>query len=260
MPQNTKPASASLTALLVIFFFTSAVIGWVLFINQLQSGTVATQTLSEETIEEEYVEVERIFLAEAIKLPEPNLEGEMSLEESIQSRRSRRAFSDESLSLEELGQILWAAQGVTDGETGHRAAPSAHALYPFELYVSIRNVESVPAGLYLYQSANHSVQALQLSEELLLEDQQGSVINAPATLIYSAIYSRAEESFDPEAAVKVTLQESGHIAQNVYLQAETLGLATVVVGGFDPVATAEELQLPANEDIVYLQAFGPRSE
>lgn len=92
------------------------------------------------------------------------------------------------------------------------------------------------------------------------ESQQESIQTAPAVLIYGAIYPKAQEKFPGESGVKVTLQESGHIGENVYLQAEALGLATVVVGGFNPIEVATELNLAEDETVVYLQPFGPRGE
>ena len=70
-----------------------------------------------------------------IKLPEPVLKGKISLEETLNSRRTRRNFQDKPVSLDNVSQLLWAAQGITEPGKKLRTAPSAGALYPLEIYL-----------------------------------------------------------------------------------------------------------------------------
>jgi SagB-type dehydrogenase family enzyme len=179
----------------------------------------------------------------------------------LASRRSRREFAAQPLPLQTLSQILWAAQGITEPAKGYRTAPSARAIYPLNLYAVVRKVAGLQPGLYHYVPDGHKLGPLMIEKGLLTDkSQQASVRNAPVVLVYGAIYPKAQAKFPGEAGVKVTLQESGHIAQNVYLQAESLDLATVVVGGFDPGAVKKALNLPAEETIVYLQPLGLRPD
>jgi hypothetical protein len=91
-----------------------------------------------------------------IKLPAPRLKGEISLEEALLQRRSVRDYATGSLRLEEVSQLLWAAQGQT-AEWGGRTAPSAGALYPLETYLVVGNVESLAPGVYKYSSERHEL-------------------------------------------------------------------------------------------------------
>ena len=200
-------------------------------------------------------------MGEQILLPSPATVGTLSLEEALAGRRSAREFSETALASNQLSQILWAAQGITDEAFGGRTAPSARSIYPYNLYIIVRKVEDLPAGLYHFLPAEQAIRPLILSETLLQgEAEQPSVSSAPAVLVYGAIYDKTREKFAGESAIQVTLQESGHIAQNVYWPAVAAGLGTVVVGGFDADAVKAELALPVDETVVYLQPFGIPAE
>ena len=99
---------------------------------------------------------------DSITLPEPLKRREISLEETIDRRRSRRNFTDQALSLNQVSQVLWAAQGITDKNKDLRSAPSAGALHPLEIYLVAREggVESLAPGVYHYQPAGPSAPAL----------------------------------------------------------------------------------------------------
>ena len=98
-----------------------------------------------------------------LKLPQPSLKSQASVEEAIQSRRSVRSFAGKALSLAEVGQIMWAAQGIT-GERGMRAAPSAGATYPLEVYLVARKVDGLEPGIYKYLSGEHAIAAVLFSD------------------------------------------------------------------------------------------------
>lgn len=259
-----------LTVILVLVF---AVVGWILFLNKMQNPTVvekegpAEETIQREEVKsdevEPYQEVVKQYLGNT-SLPAAATDSSYSIEKSLTNRRSARTFSADAVSLESLGQMLWAAQGVTD-DAGHRTAPSGHSLYPINIYAVIRNVSGLEPGLYQYLPDTHSLGLLIKSDNLLLDDaEQPSVKTAPVVTVFGGIYSKAATQYSPmEVAVKVTNQESGHISQNIYLQAQSLGLSTVVVGGFSPDGVRDMLKLPANETVLYLQPFGipaPASE
>lgn len=249
--------------LFLVLILIVAVVGWVLYLNlwyqQPADETANANANSAADVVEDYTytAVEKTFSGEAIVLPAPSLTSNVSVEEAMQNRRSARAFTDDALTKEQLGQMLWAAQGQTS-EWGGRTAPSARSIYPYSFYVVVRNVTDITDGLYLYIPVSHSIRPLMEKEGLLTDEgQQDSVINAPAVFVYAAIYNKTLEKFQPlDSAMKVTLQESGHIGENVYLQAESLGLGTVVVGGFSEDAIADELKLASDETVVYLQPFG----
>lgn len=198
--------------------------------------------------------------AERVKLPAPGLKGSVTVEEALKQRRSVREFSTVALDLAEVGQLLWAAQGVT-GADGHRAAPSAGALYPLEVYLVAGNVAGLPAGLYRYQSAAHELVRVSrgdLRHELSAAARgQASVRSAPAVLAIAGVYQRTAAKYGERAPRYVHI-EVGHAAQNVYLQAQARGLATVIVGAFDDKRVQELLALPAGEAPLALMPVGRR--
>jgi SagB-type dehydrogenase family enzyme len=197
-------------------------------------------------------------------LPAPRTAGEMSVEQALSERRSRRNFQDTAISAEQLSQILWAAYGITqprpDAQRGGlRTTPSAGAIFPLQIYVVIGNVEGIEPGVYRYISEEHKiVQIVAGDVRNALADAalgQNSVRNAPAIVAYSADFAVMLPRYG-ERGIMYTYIEVGHSAQNVYLQAEALGLGTVAVGALVDDDVAEVLNLPENETPLYLMPFG----
>jgi SagB-type dehydrogenase family enzyme len=195
-----------------------------------------------------------------VSLPDPRLKGEMSLEETILKRRSRRDFKDFPLTLGEVSQILWAAQGVTD-ETGLRAAPSAGALYPLDIYVVVgsQGVEGLGEGVYHYFPQSHSLEATlegDVRQTLArLSSGQMFIAEAPLSLLITAEYERTTKKYG-ERGERYVHMEAGHVAQNVYLQAEALGLGTVTVGAFQDEDISQALDLPPTYRPLYVMPIG----
>lgn len=203
-------------------------------------------------------EVNTMDRDKGLELPQPAVDGDVSLEAAVRERRSVREYSRQSLSLAEVGQLLWAAQGVTS-KGGGRTAPSAGALYPMELYLVAGNVESLPAGLYHYQPGGHRLQRLAdgdlrkaLAEAAL---DQAWVRRAPAVLVIAGVYERSAKKYG-QRAHRYTHIETGHVAQNVYLQAEALGLGTVIVGAFEDAEVRKLLGLPTDHAPLALMPLG----
>ncbi|MCC6029863.1 MAG: SagB/ThcOx family dehydrogenase [Candidatus Korarchaeum sp.] len=171
-----------------------------------------------------------------IKLPDPVLKGSVSVEEAISKRRSIREYRDEPLRLEELGQLLWAAQGITSPK-GFRAAPSAGATYPLEIYVSVkeRGVIGLPAGIYHYDPFDHSLTLIKEGDHSLeiyrASLNQEWVKEAPICIIIAADFSRTTSRYGARGE-RYVYMEAGHVGQNIYLQATALDLGTVAVGAF----------------------------
>lgn len=167
-------------------------------------------------------------------LPLPRLEGGMSVEEAIAARKSIRRYRREPLTLSELSQLLWAAQGIT--HENKRSAPSAGATYPIEVFVFIGNVEGMEPGIYRYDPARHSLQAVRRGD--LRKELQSAALNqdwvgkAAVDIVLVAFYSRTTGYYGSRGRMYVHM-EAGHIGQNIYLQATALGLGTVSVGAFD---------------------------
>ena len=112
--------------------------------------------------------------SESIKMPEPRYRSNVSIEEAMLYRRSVRDYWEAPLELVEISQLLWAAQGVTDKE-GHRTAPSAGALYPLDIYLVVRNVNSLAAGTYKYKPEGHEL------EKVMAENKWTELCEQPIT-------------------------------------------------------------------------------
>ena len=175
-----------------------------------------------------------------VKLATPRQDGSLSLERCIVQRRSVRSFSDQALTKDELGQLLWAAQGVT-GPEGGRAVPSAGALYPLEVYVIARNVASLAGGVYHYQVSSHELllTASGHDSEALVGAALGQdwIAGAPACICIATIFERTTAKYGERGRGYVYM-EAGHAAENVMLQAVALGLATTMVGAFSDAEVA----------------------
>lgn len=208
-------------------------------------------------------EFAKLEYLKTIDLPAPKKTGFVSVEQVLNERRSRRAFAASAVSLKNFSQILWAAQGVTDEKSGFRTSPSAHSVYPMEIYAAVSGAEGLAPGIYHYLPDGHKLGLLKegAMKELLKEvSPQPHPQAAPVTLFIAGNYLKFREYFDDKTAEKSALQESGHIAENVYLQVEALGLATVVMGGFDPEKARLFVGAPEYESVVYLMPFGNRAE
>lgn len=193
-----------------------------------------------------------------IALPEPNTKGKVSLEEALLTRRSVRSFAQQGLSLAELGQLLWAAQGVTSPD-GERTAPSAGALYPLKLYVVAGWVTDLPVGVYEYVPTKHRLslhsegdRRQQIATAAL---EQRFVARSAAVLAIAAEYARTAKRYGSRAERYVHI-EAGHAAQNVCLEAVALGLVTVVVGAFDDDAIRKALDLQTSVAPLLLMPVG----
>jgi SagB-type dehydrogenase family enzyme len=185
-------------------------------------------------------------------LPRPRLTGNVSLEEAISRRASVRAFGPQPLRVEEISQLLWAAQGITR-DWGARSAPSAGALYPLELYLVTH------VGLSLYLPDGHRL-ALVSSRDLRSPLAraalgQDAVECAPVVVVIAAVYARSRAKYG-DRAVRFATLEAGHVAENLLLQAVALGLATVPVGALDADEVAAVLDLPGSREPIYLVAVG----
>jgi SagB-type dehydrogenase family enzyme len=190
-----------------------------------------------------------------IQLPEPRLKGPVSVEEAIQKRRSVRSYSPKELSTEDISQLLWACQGITDGRRGHRAAPSAGALYPLEIYVAKSD------GVFHYIPKGHKLEKVSdkdVRRELAdASHGQGFVGEAGVDIIITAVYERITSRYG-ERGIMYTDMEAGHAAQNVFLEAEALGLSSVPVGAFDPAKISGILKPTAGAKPIYILPVGYR--
>ena len=200
--------------------------------------------------------------ADPVKLPEPKYDSKVSLEKAILERRSIRDYADETLTLADVSQLLWAAQGVTD-PAGYRTAPSAGALYPLEVYLVAGKVASLPAGIYRYKPRGHELVKImdgdKRPELCAAALGQTALKQAPASLVLTAIYERTTQKYR-DRGIRYVHMEAGHSAQNLCLQAVSLDLGSVVIGAFYDEEVKKVLSLPGSEEPLYAIPFGKRSQ
>lgn len=193
--------------------------------------------------------------ANYIQLPEAKTKSGFSLEEAILKRRSQRIFIPKELTLEQISQLLWAAQGITGERFGvsFRTAPSAGALYPIEIYLVAKD------GLYHYLTDGHRLEVLSnkdLREALSAAALgQSPIVQAPVNFVVCVVYDRVTRKYG-ERGKKYTHIEVGHVAQNIHLQAVALGLGSVPLGAFDDGQVRAVLSLPEDEAPVYIIPVG----
>lgn len=203
-------------------------------------------------------------MADSIELPKPALKGKVSVEEAIKARRSRRSFSADPLTVKEISQILWAAQGITEPRRGLRAAPSAGATFPMEILIALgpNSVTGLSAGTYRYVPAGNTL--IRIGDK----DIRSAVANAalgqqflaqaPVTVLIAADYRRTTRRYVKRGQRYVHM-EAGHISENIYLQAEALKLGTVAVGAFDDKETAKVFDLQERSPCASCRSAAPGS-
>ncbi len=208
-----------------------------------------------------------VMIPQKVKLPEPRLTSDISVEEALLIRRSVREFKNEAITIQDVSQILWAAYGITEERSspsflrgGLRTAPSAGALYPLEIYLVAGKVTGLKAGIYKYFSQDHSLELV--SEGDVRKDLAAAALDqefletAPASLMYSAVYSRTTQKYGNRGRERYVCMDLGHSAQNVYLQACALGLGTCAVGAFTDDMVSIVMQLPEDEEPLYIMPIG----
>lgn len=194
-----------------------------------------------------------------ITLPAPQIKGKISLEEVLNKRRSVREYKNDALLLNEISQLLWSVQGITEKNWGLRTAPSAGALYPLEVYVVVGNVRNLEAGVYKYIPETHSLtKVIDGDQRKALYNsalQQESIIKAAADFVIAAVYERTSRKYGNRAERYVHF-EVGHAAQNLLLQATALNLGAVPIGAFYDEKVKVALKLPENEQPLYIIPVG----
>ncbi len=193
-----------------------------------------------------------------IALPEPLFKGKLSTEEALQRRRSVRDYQDKPLSLQEISQLLWAAQGIT-GEYGMRTAPSAGALYPIELYLVAGRVDGLAAGIYRYHPKGHELLKVADGDKrrdlYLAALDQESLRDGAAAVVIAAVYGRTTGKYG-ERGIRYVHMEVGGVAENIHLQALSLDVGTVFVGAFDDEMVKNVVTMAEGEEPLAIMPLG----
>jgi SagB-type dehydrogenase family enzyme len=186
------------------------------------------------------------------RLPEPDVSGGAPVMTVLRGRHSIRELAARGLTDAELGQLLWAAQGITNG---HRTAPSAGALYP----LTVRVIDA--RGVWRYVPDDHVLvreNTVDVRTDLATAAHRQPVVReAPVTLVITAETAITAAKYGPRAERFAAL-EAGHVAQNVMLAATSLDLAGVPIGAFVDDTVRRILALPGDVTPLYLIPIGHR--
>lgn len=194
-----------------------------------------------------------------IALPPAQRSGRVSVEQALNYRCSLRSYSAEPLSLEQAGQLLWAAQG--ENNIRQRTTPSAGALYPLEIYLIAGNVIGLEAGVYHYQPGGHRLRMIRAGDRradlAAAALHQDWMAQAPAMIVIAAVYARTNVKYG-DRTIRYVNMEVGAAAENIYLQSEALNLGTVFVGAFYELKVQSSLELPEAEIPLGIMPVGRR--
>jgi SagB-type dehydrogenase family enzyme len=204
--------------------------------------------------EEKPAETVDAVQAESLVLPTPNPIGRLSLEEAIAARRSVRAYAPgKHLTIRHLSQLLWAAQGITEPKRKFRAAPSAGALYPMDVFAVL------PGGIYQYRPASHEIVRRKEGDlrKTLADSALGQKCISTASTIFliTTTVKRCSVKYG-DRAPRYCMNEAGLIAENVCLQVAALGLGGVIVGAFYDDKVKANMGLKDDEDPMLILPVG----
>ncbi|HEX6289634.1 MAG TPA: SagB/ThcOx family dehydrogenase [Herpetosiphonaceae bacterium] len=200
--------------------------------------------------------------AQTIALPPPSFEGGLATEDAMRRRRSTRSYAAAPMTLDQLSRLLFLTGGLTSERWGHRlrATPSSGALYPIEIYAVVHQVEGLSAGLYHYGVQAHSLEQLQSVDLRELVVRQGLMQEflgqASVVLFFTVIFQRMRWKYQ-DRTYRYGLIEAGHLGQNVYLAATSMGLGACAVGAFMDDAINAMLGVDGTEEAaIYMLAVG----
>jgi len=185
----------------------------------------------------------------SVSLPAPSVSGGLPLMDALAKRSSKRAFAPEELSLQEISDLLWAADGQNRPD-GRRTAPSTMNMKEIKVYVLLK------AGAYVYDANANKLERVVEGDFREMAGTQSFVKDAPLDLVYVADFDLMGKVSDPLQRRLYAHVDSGFISQNVYLFCASKGLATVVLGSVDRTLLAKRLGLNERQEITYSQPVG----
>ena len=196
-----------------------------------------------------------------LTLSQPASDGEISVERAIKERRTIRAFRPDPLSMAQLSQLLWAAQGITDERREFRTAPSGGALYPLDVYAVVGEggVAGLGSGIYRYHPASHRLKLISTGDRR--REVGGAALaqmwiaKAPVIFVITAEYERITRKYG-KRGIRYAHIEVGHVGQNIFLQAEALGLGAGIVGAFSDASVAEAIGAPKEHEPLIIIPVG----
>ena len=184
-----------------------------------------------------------------LELPAPQTDIGKPLMQTLKARQSVRNFDTKPLSVQDLSNLLWAADGINRPETGKRTAPSAMNWQEMDIYVAL------PEAMYRYDAKSNSLVPVVQKDLREMTGKQPFVKDAPATFVYVADAAKMKNASADDQTL-YSAADAGFIAQNVYLYCASQGLAVVVRGMIDRPQLAKELKLRSEQKILLAQTIG----
>jgi SagB-type dehydrogenase family enzyme len=196
----------------------------------------------------------------AVALPAPDTTGKLPLERALATRRSVREYAPGALTLEQVGQLAWAAQGITSPD-GKRTAPSARAVYPLSVYFIAHEVTGLDPGVYRYVPKDHALEPVAPGDHRLAvaaaTPRQAFIAQCPLDVVVAGDSALAAQKFGAHAERWLAM-ESGFVVQNLYLEATAFGLGTLMVGSYDDALTRVAAALPSGQVPLALMPVGKK--
>jgi len=184
-----------------------------------------------------------------IQLPAPQTEIGKPLMQALKLRQSTRSFDSKPLPLQELSNLLWAANGINRPESNKRTAPSAMNLQETDIYVVLAQ------GIYIYEPKKNSLLPIAAGDFRDATGGQSFVKDAPLNLVYVVDEARMTRGSEEDKKFYGTV-DVGFIAQNVYLYCASQGLGAVVRGSIDRVKLTSTLKLKSTQRVILAQTVG----
>jgi len=195
-----------------------------------------------------------------VALPKADTLGKATLERTIEARRSIREYASGPITLAEVAQLMWCAQGITGTDDRHRAVPSARAVHPLEVRLEARRVDGLAPGLYVYRPKEHALALVAAGDQkaAVMGAAGQPCIDAAAVVVCVAGDTTLAAAKFGRNATRWLGMEAGFVVQNVYLECTALGLGTVMVGGYDEAKANVAFRLEPNWKTLGLLPIGRR--
>ena len=236
---------------------TGAIVLVLLIISLIFRRTVATYPAQTPD-----TQAQTLLSEDNISLPTPEYRSSYSIESVLKSRRTRLDYQDTSLSLKQISQLLWSAQGVNT-DWGDRTAPSSKSTYPLTIYLIANKVDGLDPGEYQYIPGDRAlVHQLKPIKKVELKDaifdllNQNSFKNIPAIFLVTGDFSKMADAYGGIPHDKEVYLEAGYAAENLSLQAESLKLGAMVSTNFDELKLKELVTVSDTDTIIYLMPVG----
>lgn len=194
-----------------------------------------------------------------IKLNPPDKKRGLPLMEALSVKASVREFSDKELSLQDLSDLAWAANGINRPDSKKTTASSAMNSQDIDVYYFIKN------GVYVYDSARHEL------KHLLDGDHRAQVVrprpsapnvpvSVPPVLLVLISETARFKSGTPEMKREWAALDAGIVSQNISLFCAATGLKTVPRASTDRAKLKELLNLADSQYILLNHPVGHAKE